>query len=193
MRWVIPASFISIVAALVFIKPPICLAIYLGLLIYVAYLPAGRLASWQWEKTFPLAFLPYLLALIAAAGVAEAIPPVKTELEKTQQAQAQFFNAAAGCPLGLYLVAIQVLALAPLVEEVVFRGLLFEEIRKRAGVVAGYILSSGLFALLHSPGPGALPIFIVALSLVYAYRRFGLPASVAIHFFQNAVALSQSL
>ncbi|MFN3805145.1 MAG: lysostaphin resistance A-like protein [Pyrobaculum sp.] len=193
MRWVIPASFISIVAALALMKPPICLSTYLGLLIYVAYLPAGRLASWRWRKTFPLAFLPYLLALIAAAGLAEAIPPVKTELEKTQQAQSQFFKAAAGCPLGLYLVAIQAMALAPLVEEVVFRGLLFEEIRRRAGVAAGYILSSGVFALLHSPGPGALPIFVVALSLVYAYQRFGLPAAVAIHFFQNAVAFSQNL
>jgi len=105
------------------------------------------------------------------------------------EAQGRFFQVAAGCPLGVPLVVIQALVLAPLVEEVMFRGILFEEVRRRWGVAAAYVLSSLVFALLHRPGLGAVPIFIIALSLAYAYHRYGLPASIMIHFLQNAAAL----
>ncbi|MEM1598129.1 MAG: type II CAAX endopeptidase family protein [Pyrobaculum sp.] len=189
IRLLILAAFIATVVLIGAVRPPICAGLYVGTVIYAIFLPAGLLAKWRLTKTFPLAFLVYFASLIAAGAVAAAVPPIRAEYQTLQERQTKFFAEAANCPVGEPTVAIQALALAPLVEEVMFRGLLFEEARQRLGTAAAYLISSLLFALLHSPGLGAVPIFIIALSLAYAYHKHGLPASVAIHFFQNAIAL----
>jgi len=188
-RAVVPLIFIAAVAAFALYKPAACTALYLGTTLYLTFVPAGLLAEWRLDRRFPLAILAYFLALLTAGGVILAVPPIRQEYVEMSEAQGRFFQAAARCPLGTLLVAFQALALAPLVEEVMFRGILFEEVRRRWGVAAAYMLSSLVFALLHRPGLGAVPIFIIALSLAYAYHRYGLPASIMLHFLQNAAAL----
>jgi membrane protease YdiL (CAAX protease family) len=188
-RAAVPLIFVAAVAAFALYKPAACAALYLGTALYLAFVPAGLLADWRLDRRFPLAFLAYFLALLTAGAVILAVPPIRQEYMELSEAQDRFFQAAAGCPLGTPLVVIQALALAPLVEEVMFRGILFEEARRRWGVAAAYVLSSLVFALLHRPGLGAVPIFIIALSLAYAYHRYGLPASIMLHFLQNAAAL----
>jgi len=189
LRWAIPLAFTTAVFAIYFAKPPICLGLYIGTLIYVAFLPAGLLAQWRLGRGFPLAFAAYFLALIAA-GLIAAIPPIGTEFQRLQRAQAEFFARAATCPLGTVAVGVQALLLAPLVEEALFRGILFEEVRRRAGMAAAYLTSSVLFAVLHSPGPGAFPIFIISLALAYAYHKHGLISSVLVHYTQNFIAFT---
>ncbi|MEZ0318486.1 MAG: CPBP family intramembrane glutamic endopeptidase [Pyrobaculum sp.] len=189
IRLFVVAAFITAVFLIGVVRPPICTGLYIGTVVYALFLPAGLLAKWRLAKTFPIAFLVYFAALIAAGAVAVAAPSIRAEYQALQERQLKFFMEAAQCPGGGPILAVQALALAPLVEEVVFRGLMFEEARRRLGVAAAYLISSLLFSLLHSPGLGAVPIFIIALSLAYAYHKHGLPASVAIHFFQNAVAL----
>lgn len=186
-RVVIPALFIALAVAMALAKFPICSHLYLSTLAYAAFLPAGRLAKWRISKYFPLAFPVYFLTLLAA-GAASLIPPVGAEVEKVREAQGKFFHKAATCQLGETLVAVNVLVLAPLVEEIIFRGILFEVVRERAGAAAAYLISSALFAVVHGVGLGAVPIFIAALGLAFIYQKFGLPTAVLIHFFQNAVA-----
>jgi Predicted metal-dependent membrane protease len=188
-RAAVPLIFIAAVAAFALYEPAACTALYLGTALYLAFVPAGLLADWRLDRRFPLAFLAYFLALLTASAVILAVPPIRQEYMELSEAQVRFFQAAAGCPQGVPLVVIQALVLAPLVEEVMFRGILFEEVRRRWGVAAAYVLSSLVFALLHRPGLGAVPIFIIALSLAYAYHRYGLPASIMVHFLQNAAAL----
>jgi len=191
LRWTIPLAFTAAVFAMYFAKPPICLGLYTGTLIYTAFLPAGLLVQWKLGKSLPLAFAAYFLALIAA-GLIAAIPPIGADYQRLQRAQAELFARAAACPLGTAAAGVQALFLAPLVEEALFRGILFEEVRRRAGTPAAYLTSSALFAVLHTPGPGALPIFVIALALAYAYHKHGLISSVLIHFTQNFIAFAMA-
>ena len=40
LRWAIPLAFTAAVFAMYFAKPPICLGLYIGAVIYAAFLPA---------------------------------------------------------------------------------------------------------------------------------------------------------
>lgn len=195
IRVVIPALFVAAVALLAYLKPPPCISVYLGAVLYAVFLPAGRLATWRVDKRLPLAFLPYFASLMTAGAVMTYVQPIRDEFQRLRNAQGEFFSSAASCPAGMPLTALQVLVFAPLVEEIIFRGLLFEAVRARFGIAAAYLISSAVFAALHRPGLGAVPIFIIAISLAFAYHKFGLPASIALHFFQNVVAFwtSQNL
>jgi membrane protease YdiL (CAAX protease family) len=188
-RVVLPLVFAAVVVTFALYRPAPCTALYVGTALYLLFTPAGLLADWRLDKRFPLAFPVYFLTLLAAGAVVLAVPQIGQEYIKMGEAQAKFFEAASRCPLGAFLTAFQALVLAPLVEEVLFRGILFEEVKRRWGLAAAYVTSSFVFALLHRPGLGAVPIFIVALSLAYAYHKYGLPASIMLHFFQNAAAL----
>ncbi|MGC8994830.1 MAG: CPBP family intramembrane glutamic endopeptidase [Pyrobaculum sp.] len=189
IRLMVTAAFIAGIAALAIIKPPACAALYGGTLYYAAFLPAGYLARWRLGRGFPLAYGVYFLSLTAAGLLILASPQILQSYNEVREAQARYFSAASQCPLGRPLLVMQAVFLAPLVEEVVFRGLLFEEVRGRWGTASAYLISSLGFALLHNPGLGAVPIFIVALSLAFAYHRYGLPASIMLHATQNTLAM----
>ena len=76
---------------------------------------------------------------------------------------------------------LSAMVLAPIVEELLFRGFLYHGIRRKAGVKAALIVTSAVFALIHPPQVMA-PIFVVGLSLGYLYERTGtLIAPIAFH------------
>ena len=67
-------------------------------------------------------------------------------------------------------------------DKALFRGILFEEVRRRAGTAAAHFTSSVLLAVLHGVEPGVfLYYFVVALALAYTYHKHGLVASVLVH------------
>ena len=61
--------------------------------------------------------------------------------------------------------------LAPLVEEIFFRGFLFQGFRARYGWAAGMLLSSAIFAIAHLDPVSLLPTFILGNLLAYLYHR----------------------
>ncbi|MDR2735299.1 MAG: CPBP family intramembrane metalloprotease [Puniceicoccales bacterium] len=68
---------------------------------------------------------------------------------------------------------INLILLAPMVEEIVFRFLLYRFLRWRMVPWAAMLISSMVFSSMHD-GPRALfPLFIMGLSLVFIYDRFG--------------------
>jgi uncharacterized protein len=82
------------------------------------------------------------------------------------------------------------LLLAPICEEIAFRGFLFGGLRQRMGFAGAAILSGVVFGAIHGDlvrGPG-LAVTGVILAAVYERRRT-LPASMAAHATVNAVAL----
>lgn len=97
----------------------------------------------------------------------------------TRQNQAEQFNALLqpGDYAGQVLFALLTIVVAPLGEETLFRGYLFNGLRQhtgRIGLIAAYILSAGVFAAIHllnvTQGQFALlvPIFVVGLLLAAA-------------------------
>lgn len=61
--------------------------------------------------------------------------------------------------------------LAPLVEEIFFRGFLFQGFRARYGWVSGMLISSAIFAIAHLDPASLIPTFILGNLLAYLYHR----------------------
>lgn len=61
--------------------------------------------------------------------------------------------------------------LAPLVEEIFFRGFLFQGFRARYGWVKSMLLSSAIFGIAHLDPASLIPTFILGNLLAYMYHR----------------------
>jgi membrane protease YdiL (CAAX protease family) len=86
---------------------------------------------------------------------------------------------------GYILAAIVV---APVYEELIFRGILFPYLSKRVGVTGGVLTVSILFGLIHFHTPSILPLFLLSVVLCLAYWRTGsLWVSIGIHATFNAI------
>ena len=62
---------------------------------------------------------------------------------------------------------------APLVEEIIFRGYLYAVIKRYSSRTFAAITISLLFAVVHNNLPGMMPLFILALMLTLAYELTG--------------------
>ncbi len=81
--------------------------------------------------------------------------------------------------------------LAPVAEELFFRGFLYTALRQRLGIAAAALASSLIFAAGHIDALGVVAasfIMGIALALAYEYTR-SLWAAIAIHAFNNTLAV----
>jgi uncharacterized protein len=93
-------------------------------------------------------------------------------------------------PLGMALFAVIAAGTTPLVEELIFRGLLFQWLRGRLGAVIGALVSAVLFGGLHWPSGQAIWAGLVGFALALLFHRVGsLWASIAAHSGNNALAI----
>jgi uncharacterized protein len=84
--------------------------------------------------------------------------------------------------------------LAPLAEEVFFRGLLFPVLRSRWGTAAGVVVTGALFSLVHasgSPPEALIVLFVLGAGLCLLYLRTGsLLPCIGLHALNNAIAFA---
>jgi len=90
-----------------------------------------------------------------------------------------------------WLMALGAVVVAPLSEEVFFRGFVFAGLRERHGWLKAALISAAAFALLHLQPVQALPIFLLGFvfALIYEKSRSLWPA-VAMHAAVNAIGLA---
>lgn len=99
-------------------------------------------------------------------------------------------------PMEVALAAMAAVVLAPIAEELLFRGLLHRGLRRRLRAVPATALSSVLFAVVHVDVAFSQPLALVGLTLVgvilaIAYERTGsLLVPVVIHAVHNAVTIA---
>lgn len=89
---------------------------------------------------------------------------------------------------GLISAVVSACILAPVVEEILYRGILFRSFQNRIGVFPSAILSSAIFAVLHFySGYGLISVGIFGLVSALLYARTGSLATViALHMLYNA-------
>jgi membrane protease YdiL (CAAX protease family) len=85
-----------------------------------------------------------------------------------------------GSPWRILAAFVLFVAVAPLVEEYIFRGVLAESLRGRGTAMAIWV-SAALFALAHLRPAGLIYYTLIGAILGRLYFRFGLKASVAAH------------
>lgn len=97
--------------------------------------------------------------------------------------------------VGLVLAGLMVIAVAPVVEEVFFRGFFYRALRTRFGIAAAATIDGLLFGVIHFNFEGAdgllllPPLMLLGALFCLVYERTGslLPV-IGIHAFNNAVA-----
>ncbi len=79
---------------------------------------------------------------------------------------------------------------APVVEEIYFRGFLFTSLRQHIGWRKAAATSAALFALIHMQPTAMIPIFILGYIFAYLYQRsHSIWPAVVMHISSNALAL----
>jgi uncharacterized protein len=108
-------------------------------------------------------------------------------VQQTQMLDYTWVRQLPAAQFGLIWVAGTILA--PLAEELFFRGILFRAYLETKGPLVAYALSSLIFSLLHLNLPAAPALFVLGLLLAAIYHRTGsLTPAIIAHGFNNGVA-----
>jgi len=127
----------------------------------------------------------------ALLGVAAVTGLFLNSLGVRQDQYARYLSITQA-PVAVFLLVLAAgCALAPFVEELFFRGFVFQALRRRWGRIPAYGLSAALFAVLHLNLPALLPIFAMGLVLAYLFERTDslLPGMIG-HGLNNAISFS---
>lgn len=93
----------------------------------------------------------------------------------------------------LLLECIASIIFAPLLEELIFRGVLFNRLKIRTGIIPAMIISSFLFAIGHDFG-GITSAFLFGISMCILYLKTdNIFVTISVHFINNVVATILSL
>ncbi|HJP71839.1 MAG TPA: type II CAAX endopeptidase family protein [Candidatus Limnocylindria bacterium] len=89
------------------------------------------------------------------------------------------------------LVAIAIVVVAPIAEEIFFRGVVFNAWLREGGRRFAFVGSALLFAIIHVSLLSLLPIFALGLMLAWIYDRTGtLVAPIAMHATVNGISVA---
>jgi membrane protease YdiL (CAAX protease family) len=133
------------------------------------------------------AFLAFFVFLV----VWQAVLSIKQSDDLAQElgARDSTFN--------LVFVAILVALVAPIAEELFFRGFLFGALRGPIGWIPAAVVTGIVFGIIHAGGTDAVflvPLAVLGFLLCVLYRRSGsLLPGMGVHAFNNALALGSTL
>jgi ABC-2 type transport system permease protein len=103
-----------------------------------------------------------------------------------QDAELSSFLSRADRPIWICILAI---VAAPLFEEFLFRGLVFQGLRRTAGPALAVLASAALFALVHPP-IAVVPVFGLGIAAAISFQKSGfLLAPIVTHAVYNACAV----
>ena len=89
------------------------------------------------------------------------------------------------------LIIVFAVAIAPIVEEFVFRFFIYGVLKSYAGCLLGVILSSLLFAAAHAHFPSFIPLFVLGSCFAIAYEWSGsILVSMTMHSLFNSLTLT---
>lgn len=133
-----------------------------------------------------------LLAIVGSTIVVSAL----VALSGSEATPDQVLTAGiAESPLQIVLAVAAAVIMAPLAEELLFRGLLHRGLRRRLSLAPATVISSVLFSIVHVDVAVSQPLALVGLALVgalmaVAYERTGsLIVPILIHAVHNGVTI----
>ena len=123
---------------------------------------------------------PPLLTALEAAGAIDAFEP---------QALITLFQDG-GDPIAISLLVALAILLAPIVEEIVFRGCVYRFLKSQTTLLPAQILSGCVFSFMHWNLMSFVPLVIVGVFLARVYEKSGnLMVAIWFHAFFNAFSL----
>ena len=92
-------------------------------------------------------------------------------------------------PLSFIMEVITSIIAAPILEELLFRGVFFNRLKIRTGIIAAMIISSALFAIGHEFG-GMTSAFLFGICMCIIYLKTdNILMTISIHFLNNLLAV----
>ncbi len=150
----------------------------------------GGMGLRRW-RTLGLA-MPFYLALMPFVMVASKVWQTLLEQATNRPVELQEVAQTVGGEWSWLRLAYILVAVfgAPVYEELIFRGILFPYLAKRAGLAGGVVATSLVFALVHLHLPSMVPLGLLSAALCLAYWRTGsLWPSIGMHMLFNAVSI----
>ena len=142
---------------------------------------AGRLSETSLSpaqaflKTVPL-FVMYLPVIWLAALIWNFALTKLEDLGLIDEAAPQelitLFQGG-GDPLALGLLVVFAVVLAPVVEELIFRGCLYRFLKSQSTILPAQIISGALFSLIHANLFSFVPLVVVGILLARVYEKSG--------------------
>lgn len=169
----------------------ICIVLWMMGKYEIRWVPGFLHRGWRWHRDIGsgviayVAAMPYILLYAALYQIWLQSRGYEPELQDAMRIYAEL--PAGGVRIYFIFLA---LVLAPVAEELLFRGVLLPALSRRFGVGAAIVVSSALFALMHMHVPGLVPLFLlsIALSVAYIYTR-SVIVPIVMHMVFNSVSL----
>lgn len=172
---IIPSQLVFIVPLLFaasFSSPHICLFKKLGLLKWNSSYVIEAIA-WELILVIPLTILAAVTYLICLRLGYNFTSPVIELLSRTDK-------------YGIGLIFIFAVLIAPLIEEIAFRRVLFVFMTRMCSTFSSAILTSLIFAFMHGGVVQALPLFILSMALQHLYlKHYTIFPSILLHACHN--------
>jgi membrane protease YdiL (CAAX protease family) len=128
-----------------------------------------------------VALIPVLIGIISVIAIVISL----TKYSPAKQPVVELFFKERDVSFLLYTSLFAAVA-GPIVEEIFFRGFLYNAIKKYIGIFWATFISAGAFALLHAHLVGFLPILALGILLAYLYEKTGtLVSSITVHMIHN--------
>jgi len=122
-----------------------------------------------------------ILSGLQGAGVIEEFAP---------QELVTLFQSG-GDWLAIILLVFMAIVVAPIVEEIIFRGCIYRFLKSQTTLLGAQIISGTLFALLHGNLLSFIPLVMVGVLLARVYEKTGsLAVAIWFHAFFNTFSLS---
>jgi membrane protease YdiL (CAAX protease family) len=142
-----------------------------------------RALSWQWPSRWHMFVAGGVLLAVAVQVGSHLLPaPPELPIEK-------MFRSASDA----WMMSIFGVFVAPFVEEVLFRGLLFPALARRAGVLLSLVVTSLLFGAMHATQLGgawiqvSCIVFVGVVLTVVRWRYRSLACSTLVHVGYNGL------
>jgi membrane protease YdiL (CAAX protease family) len=113
---------------------------FMYLMIHQYMVPFGKSIRWRWPGTLAAGLIAVGVVVALVIEVVEAYLPMPKHLPVDQ-----YFRTATSA----WIMAVFGTLIAPVIEELFFRGFLYPVLARRLGVVIGVVLTSVAFALIH--------------------------------------------
>jgi membrane protease YdiL (CAAX protease family) len=142
--------------------------------------------TWTDLLLSPAAFIAYLIGAALLTGIASGVLPW-FDANQVQDVGYRAENLVSQADYLLAFVALVVVA--PIAEELIFRGYLYGKLRSRLGIVASMLIVSVLFGVAH--GQWNVGVNVFAMSLVMCGLREitdSIWAGTLLHMLKNGVA-----
>lgn len=140
--------------------------------LFIMSLPSIWIATLIWST---------VLSGLQNVGVIEEFAP---------QELVTLFQGGGDWPAIIILVLMAVVV-APVVEEIIFRGCIYRFLKSQTTLLGAQILSGAVFAMLHANLLSFVPLVLVGVLLARAYEKTGsLAVAIWFHAFFNAFSLS---